>query len=97
MVPRIIEHVKVGTRIATDEAKAFKSLPDEGFRHGTVNHSAGEYVRGDVHTNSIESFWSALKRGISGTHVWVSPAHLPKYLAEFEFRHNLRKQPHPSP
>lgn len=94
VVPRIIEHVKAGTRIATDEAKAFKSLSDEGFRHGTVNHSAGEYVRGDVHTNSIEAFWSSLKRGISGTHVWVSSAHLPKYLAEFEFRHNLRKQPH---
>lgn len=94
VVPRIMEHVKPGSRVATDEAKAFGGLKDEGFRHGTVNHSAGEYVNGDVHTNSIESFWSALKRGISGTHVWVSSAHLPKYLGEFEFRHNLRKQPH---
>lgn len=50
-------------------------------------------MNGDIHTNSIEGFWAAVKRGISGTHIWVSPAHLPKYLAEFEFRHNLRKQP----
>ncbi|MBX3492030.1 MAG: IS1595 family transposase [Parvibaculum sp.] len=94
VVPRIIEHVKPGSRIATDEAGAFKGLADEGFRHGTVNHSKKEYVRGDVHTNSIEAFWSSLKRGISGTHVWVSPQHLQKYLGEFEFRHNLRKRPH---
>lgn len=94
VIPRIMEHVKPGSRVATDEARAFKGLSEEGFRHGTVNHSAGEYVRGDVHTNGIESFWSALKRGISGTHVWVSSAHLPKYLGEFEFRHNLRNRPH---
>lgn len=94
VIPTILKHVKPGSRIATDEAKAFKPLTEEGYRHGTVNHSAKEYVRDDVHTNSIESFWASLKRGISGTHVWVSSHHLPKYLGEFEFRHNLRKQPH---
>lgn len=94
VIPRIMAHVKPGTRIATDEAKAFKPLIEEGFRHGTVNHSVGEYVRGDVHTNSIEGFWAILKRGISGCHIWVSPQHLPKYLGEFEFRFNMRKEPH---
>ena len=52
-----------------------------------------EYVRGDVHTNSIESFWSHVKRGINGTYVWISKKHLQLYLREFEYRHNLRKQP----
>ncbi|MEQ8838204.1 MAG: IS1595 family transposase, partial [Lacipirellulaceae bacterium] len=94
VIPTVLAHVKPGSRIATDEGGGFKPLTEEGYRHGTVNHSKGEYVRGAVHTNSIEAFWASLKRGISGTHVWVSSAHLPKYLAEFEFRHNLRKQPH---
>ena len=52
-----------------------------------------KYVPGDVHTNSIKSFWSQVKRGINGTHVWVSKKHLQLYLREFEYRHNLRKQP----
>jgi transposase len=58
-----------------------------------VDHSAKEYVRGDVHANSIESFWSQVKRGINGTYVWVSKKHLQLYLREFEYRHKLRKQP----
>jgi transposase len=50
-------------------------------------------VRGDIRTNTIETFWAILKRGINGTHIWVSPKHLQKYLWEFEFRYNLRRQP----
>ena len=49
---------------------------------------------GAVHTNTIEAFWAALKRGINGTHIWVSSKHLQKSLWEFEFRHNLRREPH---
>lgn len=67
---------------------------DVGFNHETVNHAEKEYVRGDVHTNTIESFWSALKRGINGTYIHVSSKHLQKYLWEFEYRHNLRRLPH---
>lgn len=93
VVPIIKQFVKPGSRIATDEGRPFHNLREEGYRHGTVNHSAKEYVRGLVHTNTIEAFWSNLKRGISGTHVWVSKQHLQKYLCEFEFRHNLRKSP----
>ena len=57
-----------------------------------LNHSI-EYVRYNVHTNSIEAFWSNVKRSISGTHVWVSKKHLQTYLCEFEYRYNLRKEP----
>jgi hypothetical protein len=58
--------------------------------HQTVNHSIGEYVRGEVHTNTIEGYFSVLKRGIMGTYHHVSPRHLKRYLAEFDFRYNER-------
>jgi ISXO2-like transposase domain len=56
-----------------------------------VNHSIGEYVRGDVHTNTIEGYFSILKRGINGVYHHVSPQHLKRYLAEFDFRYNERQ------
>jgi transposase-like protein len=93
VIPHIKTWVKPRTRIATDSAPTFKTLPVEGFWHASVNQAAKEYVRGPVHTNTIEGFWAWLKRGINGTHVWVSKKHLPSYLGEFEFRFNLRKQP----
>ncbi|MDB5458727.1 MAG: ISSpo3, transposase [Caulobacteraceae bacterium] len=92
--PPIKKFVKDGSRVATDEARPFKALGFYGYNHATVNHSAGERVRGEVHTNTIDSFWSMLKRGINGTYIHVSSKHLQKYLWEFEFRHNLRKSPH---
>lgn len=94
VIPHIAEWVREGSRIMTDKAPVFQEL---GWRshyvHRTVNHAAGEHVRGGVHTNTIEGFWANLKRGINGTYVWVSRKHLQKYLWEFEFRHNLRKEP----
>ncbi len=89
-----MKRVRARTRIATDETHAFHSLCEHGYHHGTMSHTAKEYVRGSVYTNTIEGFRTWLKRGISGTHVWVSPAHLPGYLDEFEFRFNRRKNPH---
>jgi transposase-like protein len=62
----------------------------KGFEGGAVNHSLGEYVRGDAHTNTIENYFSILKRGIIGTYHHVSQQHLKRYLAEFDFRHNER-------
>jgi hypothetical protein len=59
-------------------------------KHETVNHSIGEYVRGEVHTNTIEGYFSILKRGITGTYHHVSPQPLKRYLAEFDFRYNER-------
>lgn len=94
VMPHVLTYVQPGSRVATDTAKAYRLFAEEGYRHQMVNHSAGEYVRGDVHTNNIEAFWGWLKRGINGTHVWVSQKHLPKYLAEFEYRYNMRKSPH---
>ncbi len=93
LMPHILTTVRPDTRVATDELRSYQSLSENGYRHGTVRHSAKEYVRGPVHVNSIEGFWSWLKRGINGTHVWVSPKHLPKYLGEFEYRYNMRKSP----
>ncbi|MGH7988319.1 MAG: transposase [Candidatus Binataceae bacterium] len=61
--------------------------------HEMVDHKALEYVRGEVHTNNIESFWSLLKRGIVGTFHQVSADYLPLYLNEFTFRHNFRNEP----
>jgi transposase len=94
IVPHIVDLVKEGSRLHTDETSAYKLLTEKyGFDHETVDHSIKEYVRGDVHTNTIESFWASVKRGINGTYVWVSKKHLQTYLREFEYRHNLRQHP----
>ena len=93
LIPEIVNNVPKGTRISSDGLAAYKQLPRHGYAHEWVNHDVEEWVRGDVHVNSLEGFWSMLKRSISGTHVHVSPKHLPKYLGEFEFRYNLRKRP----
>lgn len=93
VVPEVLEWVKPGSRIASDEGKTFQNLSEEGYRHGTINHKKKQWVKGDIHTNTIEAFWGNIKRGISGTYISVSKRHLQKYLWEFEFRHNLRKSP----
>lgn len=77
--------------LATDEYNAYGSLAEGGYAHKTVHHGRREYVRGLVHTNSMESFWSLLKRGVMGTYHNVSKKYLPLYLNEFTFRHNNRK------
>lgn len=79
--------------IATDEHSGYRLLGKD-FNHGVVTHTKGEYVVGAIHTNTIESFWSLLKRGIVGSYHKVSKEHLPAYVAEFEFRFNNRKNPH---
>jgi transposase-like protein len=76
--------------LATDEASGYFNLTDEGYRHRKVTHSQGEYVTGAVHTNTIENFWSLLKRGVLGTYHNVSRKYLPLYLNEFVFRYNNR-------
>jgi transposase-like protein len=78
--------------VATDEAAGYQKLGHE-FPHESVDHKAEEWVRGKVHTNNIESFWSLLKRGVIGTYHQVSKDYLPLYLNEFSFRHNFRKDP----
>lgn len=79
--------------VATDEHSGYQYLDRwQGLPHQTIRHGQGEYVRGLVHTNNIESFWSLLKRGIVGTYHNVSKKYLPLYLAEFTFRFNNRHE-----
>jgi len=75
----------------TDESQSYASVGKEFMLHASVNHSAGEYVRGMVTTNRLEGFFSQLKRSIDGTHHHVSRAHLGRYLAEFDFRYTWCK------
>ena len=81
------EHVEPGATIYTDEAAAYKGMPE--FDHEAVNHSVGEYVDGMAHTNGIESFWSMLKRAHKGTFHKTSPKHLDRYVREFAGKHNI--------
>ncbi len=74
--------------LATDEHVAYKGLGE--YPHGTVMHSAHEYVVGAVHTQTIEGFWSIFKRGVVGSFHKVSAKYLPLYIAEFQFRYNNR-------
>ncbi len=85
--------IKPFSRVATDKATAFSGMIEADYFHEAVDHSKKEWKRGDAHTNTIEAFWANLKRGINGTYVWVSAKHLQKYLWEFEYRHNLRREP----
>ena len=93
LIPHITSKVKKGSKVSTDELNSYKRLVRHGYDHGSVNHKAEEWVRGAHHTNTIEGFWSLIKRSIKGTHVHVSHDHLPKYLGEFEFRWNMRHRP----
>lgn len=80
--------VEVGTQLYTDDHICFSDLDGLFYRHDTVNHSAGEFARGPVSTNSIESVWAVLKRGLHGVYHHASPKHLQRYLDEFTFRLN---------
>jgi hypothetical protein len=78
--------------LATDEAAGYRNLRKAGFPHESVSHHREEYVRGMVHTQTIDSFWALIKRGIIGTYHHVSAKYLPLYLNEFQFRYNNRKE-----
>lgn len=78
--------------VATDEHSGYRLLGDS-LPHGVVRHSAGQYVVSSVHTNTIEGFWSLLKRGIMGSYHKVSKEYLPLYVNEFSWRYNNRKNP----
>jgi transposase-like protein len=88
--PIIVKHVSRKSRLMTDESTVYPKIGREFADHETVNHSAGEYVRGDAYTNSVESNFALLKRGVYGTFHSISEAHLHRYLAEFDFRANTR-------
>lgn len=89
--PIIVTQVSRASYIMTDDARVYDGIGREFAGHGSVNHSAEEYVRaGFWHTNTVENYFSILKRGITGTYHHVSEAHLSRYAAEFDFRYNSR-------
>jgi transposase-like protein len=106
VVARVVQNAKVDTLVnfvretvsnkvsllCTDQFSGYKKLDGE-YPHASVDHSAGEYVVGVVHTNTIEGFWSIFKRGIVGSFHKVSRKYLPLYVAEFQFRYNNRQNP----
>jgi transposase-like protein len=79
------------TTLMTDGEGQFRVLASQFKSHETVNHSIGEYVRGECHTNTIKGYFSILKRGINGVYHHVSPQHLKRYLGEFDYRYNERE------
>jgi transposase-like protein len=89
------EHVVPESNLYTDKLLSYKGL-DKHFAHEVIDHAEG-YVRGQVHTNGLENFWSLLKRGLGGTYVSVEPFHLFRYLDEQVFRYNNRKDEHKNP
>lgn len=84
----IRKNVEVGSRVISDNAPGYQRLSKEGFGHESVNHISGEYVRGDAHTNSIESVWAVMKRGMHGVYHHADRKHMGRYVNEFTFRLN---------
>jgi transposase-like protein len=87
------ERVDQGANVFTDEYRAYNSL-DRTYHHKSVNHSKEEWVRGNVHTNGVESAWSLFKRSVVGAFHHISAKHLDAYFDEFEWRFNNRHNPY---
>ena len=90
IAPLMLSNVALGSQVSADDNRAYGAL-DGFYAVGRVNHSAGEYVRGKVHTNSIEGLWAMTKRVYMGTHHWWSKKHAQLYLNAICYRHNRRK------
>ena len=82
-------YAKAGSTLYSDEAPAYDGMPE--YKHRSVNHSKGQYVDGDAHTNGIESMWAPIKRGYKGTFHWMSRTHLHRYVTEFVAHNNARR------
>ena len=95
LLPKVNVNIKDGATIISDTFQGYKDLKKH-YNHETIKHSVGEYVRNDnrktfkIHTNTIEGFWSQLKRGINGVYHWVSEKHIQKYCNEFSYRYNTK-------
>jgi transposase-like protein/ribosomal protein L24E len=89
-IGHIRQNVETTAQVVTDEFPVYNYTAKFGFKHVRVNHGAGEYVVGRVHTNTIEGFWSQLKRSLDGTHHSVSRKYLQNYVNEFAWRYNRR-------
>jgi transposase len=95
VMPLIAKNVAKKSIIYTDEYNVYNPLEKMGYEHHTIKHTAGEYVNGNIHTNTIEGFWSLVKRGIDGCYHAVSPKYLQSYLNEYQFRYNHRLEESP--
>lgn len=89
--PILVGQIDPASVLCTDDAGQYRHMGRD-FQHEVVNHGAEEYVRGSFHTNSVEGFFSILKRGITGCYFHVSEKHLHRYLSEFDFRHSNREK-----
>ena len=90
LLPIIKKNVEEGSVMATDEFLTYTSLDKEGYEHKTVNHGAGEFVKGVAHTNGLENTWSHFKRGVTAIQIHISKKHTNKYLDEYAFRLNTK-------
>lgn len=90
IVPIVRTNIKRESDLMTDEARTYVNLGKEFASHGSVEHSADEYVRGQVHTNTVEGYYSIFKRGMKGVYQHCAEKHLHRYLAEFDFRYSNR-------
>ena len=90
IVPIVRQNVRRESHFMTDEARHYVALGKEFAAHGAVNHTAEEYVRGDIHTNTVEGFYSIFKRGMKGIYQHCKEKHLHRYLAEYDFRYSNR-------
>ena len=86
----MVRNVSRKSDLHTDESRIYTELGKEFAAHKTLNHKRGEYVKGNVHTNTVENVWSVFKRGMKGIYQHCGEAHLHRYLAEFDFRYNRR-------
>jgi transposase-like protein len=89
--PILVSQVHKATTLYTDDAGQYRHM-NRDFTHEVVNHGKDEYVRGKAHTNTVEGYFSILKRGITGTYYHLSAEHLHRYCIEFDFRYNTRKE-----
>jgi transposase len=92
LLPHVQKHVIPTSTVYTDEMGAYETLNKNGYKHQVINHSEQVYVSGDIHTNTIEGFWSLVKRGIGGVYHAVSSKHLQGYLNEYSWRYNHRNE-----
>jgi len=90
VMPLIKENVQQGSTIYTDEYPIYNKVSQNGYHHETVNHAVKAWVIGDAHTNTIEGFWSLVKRGISGVYHAVGEDYVQSYVNEYSFRYNRR-------
>jgi transposase-like protein len=89
--PILLKHVSRDADLMTDDSRPYHHIGQEFARHGSVKHSLGEYARGDIHSNTVEGFFSIFKRGLHGIYHNISEKHLHRYLAEFDFRYSNRE------